>query len=195
MQIAQDVGESYAVRAEAVEALGALGDESHLPIILAALETPSHADVIQRAALTALRRLNHKDGLDGAITLCSPAAAVRTRSSAIGVVAELSKHDPKKAYEAIEPLLWSHVERTRNSAGAALSRIKDERGVATLRRAAESHPVESFRTSCAAWADRLAGSLAGDDLGGVQEEIGRLRREVEALRSEVDKMEKEGKGG
>jgi aminopeptidase N len=193
VEIAGDTAESYAVRAEAVEALGSLGDESHLPLINAALATPSQSDVIQRAALTALRRLDLAEGLDGAITLCAPSSALRTRASAISTVADLSDHDPEKAFDAIEPLLWSNVERIRTSAGSALARIDDERGLTSLRNAAETHAMPSFRDSCRAWADRLAGRLSGDDLDGVQEELGRLQRELQDLKNQLDKLDKEGK--
>ncbi len=194
-QIAADPSESYAVRAEAVEALGTLGDETYLPLLMDAMATPSQGDVIQRAALTAFRQLDMAEGLDAAIALCGPQTAMRTRSSAISTVASLSEHDPEKAYDAVEPLLWSHVESTRNAAGSALSRIKDERGLTTLRNAAETYPVVSFRESCSGWADRLSGLLNGDDLEGVQKELGRLQREVEDLKSKLDKMETDEKNG
>lgn len=177
---------SYAVRAASIDAIGALGDSSHAPVVMSLLDTPSQHDQIRQAALGALAALDAEAGLDAAIRYIGPGNLQRVRAAALSAISRLAKHDRAKAFDAVSPLLYDSVERVRLAAASALVGIEDERGVELFRRAANNHPNPDFRRNCEQWADRLAGRLSGDRIETLQETVGRLRREIGDLQRAVD---------
>jgi aminopeptidase N len=186
-QIAQDRGETYAVQGEALEGLGAIGDESDLPLLIAALGVESQHDQVRRSALAALADLGEPAALDDAIEYTRFGHLARTRPAAISAVATLAETDEQKARAAaaLIPILRDREVRARSAAGAALARIGHESALDELRRLARSDRSESFRASCERWADAVA---AG---GRADEPVSRMRRDIEALEREVERLKEE----
>lgn len=189
-QIAANQSESYAVRSSALGAVGEMGSRDHLDILLDAVDHDSQHDQVRRAALSALADLDEPEGLDAALRFVSENFPARTRPTAISAVGDLAHHDKEKAYDAIAPLLYDRYERARYAAAAALVDIEDERGVAYLRNAAETHRVETLRDYCERSANRLSGRLSAEDLDETKEELGRITKELDDLKRKFEDLEK-----
>lgn len=178
---------SYAVRAAAIRAIGSLGDESHVPVVMSFIDTPSQHDQIRQAALGALASLDTPQGLDAAIRYVGPGYLQRTRAAALSAIGALAKHDREKAYDAVAPIIYDGTDRVRSAAAFALVRIEDERGVDLFRRAAKNHPHPGVRDAAGSFADRLAGRLSGDDVESLQETVGELRNRLRDLESKLNR--------
>lgn len=145
---------SYDCRALAIRRLGALKASAHADLILAMVETPSHAEKIRLAALAALADLNDPRGLEPAITASRFGMPDRARPAAIGVVGRLGAHQRQAAVQALLPLLDDPERRSVLAAGAALADLKATEARPRIAAMAESGPTWA-RDEAAKWLARL----------------------------------------
>lgn len=187
---ASDDEESYACRAEALEQLGRVGDESHLDILVAALDVRSQHDQVRAGGIRGLRELDHPDALGAVIPFTKPGHYSRLRPVAIAAVAELAHHDPDAAFEAIRPIAFDHEVRARRAAAEALVDLEDERGLEVLEQVASTARVRAWREAAEEMRDALAAALARDETAIEQRrQVEELRRELDKLKSQIEKIE------
>lgn len=188
-KLAVDRAAPYGVQAGALRWLGAVGEEKDQPILAKALTVDSRDDTVRASAIRAIRDLEAPGALELIIPYTREGNLSRTRPAAIAAVGDLAEQDPEAAYDAIVPILDDqHEDRARTTAARTLVKIKDDRGVAVLRRIARIHPKPAFRDLCGTMADRLGAAARADDNDAdtaTLERIESLERQLEELQAQI----------
>lgn len=190
--VAASKEESYATRAEAIRALGALGSAADLPTLRTALTVESQHDSVRQAAVEAIADLGEAEALPDLLKLTAHGRFSRTRpiaaNAAARLAADLPENEKRAAFEVLAPLLYDSESRTRAGAQSALVSLRHDQGVQELKRMSRTwrHPDERHKAGQAA--DRLAAAIAGRGSDeSMRGELNRLRRDVEDLKAQREK--------
>jgi len=124
------------VQVEATRALGALGAEKHLGLIVKNLKTPSYRDVLASAAVSALASVRHSKVLPRLKAAAQAPSPYGARVAALRALSEFAVQDP-----SLVPWLCARAEdpdeRITLTAVAALGATEDERTLPLLERLAK----------------------------------------------------------
>jgi aminopeptidase N len=151
---------SIKVRAASLVALGRLQAAQHQRVINAALEVPSHADVVRQGALESLAHLKPADGVRLAAKYVGPGYDGRTRARAAANLGELASIDRDGAYAALRTALRDRELRVQRAAGEALVALGDERALTDFERVSKQARAQEWREDLDRWAEALRAKLS-----------------------------------
>lgn len=126
---------SYYAQADAIEGLTELGAAKAYDLCVEALDIPSYSDVIRRAGLAGLVRLNDPRGIDHALHWAAYGMPSHSRGSAIKALSKLACIDPKRKTEIREflvALLDDPSLKIRGNAMYALCTLGDPKAIPDL---------------------------------------------------------------
>ncbi|HJZ84107.1 MAG TPA: M1 family aminopeptidase [Polyangia bacterium] len=185
---------SYYVEAEAVLALCRTRAPQALEMARAALERPSHVDIIRQLACQGLGELREPDErrADAIALLRAQTAYGRppnSRREAATALGKLGEGRPE-ARETLEDLLADPEFRVRLAAAGALGTLGDARALSALDAALPRELDGRVRRRIKEVArDLRAGRTREDALRALRDDLDRLRAEHAQLRSQLDKLE------
>ena len=184
---------SYYVEAACVRALAKAHPKPE-SLLLAALDRPSHNDVIRQAALDSLRSLDAPRHVKTFAGYTKPAFSLRTRQTAARALAVAAlpgapEEEVERALEALRPLLRSRARRLRRAALAALAPMG--KAARPLLDEVERMANQDANDRVRAHAKRVLGSLRRD--APPNEQLRRLeeaRRKAEESQRSLEKRVK-----
>lgn len=150
---------SLRVRNASLRVLSELDMPVALPLLTQALRVSSQHDSARQTAIRALAAGNVPDALRMVAPYAGEGFDGRTRAAAIDAVSQLASQDPALAFDTLVAQLRGRENRPRMSAAGALVRLRDPRGVALLRRAAEEHRAPELAEQLRLRAEELEAAL------------------------------------
>jgi aminopeptidase N len=151
---------SERTRAAALIGLGKLKAREHLPLLLAALDTPSQHDRLRQGALDALAAMDAPGTIGHIARFALPGTLNRTRPSAIKALAKVSAQDPEVAFKVLALVLKDRERRAWEAAGPALVEVADERALAEFEAVAATKRDPEDQEKLHGWAAELKEKLA-----------------------------------
>jgi aminopeptidase N len=183
---------SYFAVAAALSALVKVDRDGCAADLLAALERPSHDEVILDAAANGLAEIEHPAALEKLLAILNPPAPPERRSAVLTAVAKLGRGD-SKITQAIAQQLDDPRRGIRARAIAALGETGDSGAIEIL--LAQRDKVQ--RGAALAAIDQAIEKLRrSTSLDKVQQELANLKMENQRLEERLKALEKiiEGKG-
>ncbi len=153
---------SQRVRSEAVRAMGHLGSDKALGVVLHASKEPSQHDRIKQAALDAFVSLDVPEGLSFAIEMSQDGHLDRPRSKAIRTIVKLSHHDESRAFDALLSALGARQRRAWVAAGGALVELKDQGALEALQTLHDTLRANDDQDRVQTWIEKLSENPAED---------------------------------
>lgn len=152
--------ESLKVRNAAMKGLARLKVPEGADIVVAALQSSSQSDEARQAALESLVDFMPKDAMGLASFYAGPGFDNRTRGAACEAMVEIAKksNDPKNvdiAVKRLGELLTVRENRVRMSAGDALVKLGDVRGIEALESAKSKFTAPEITQRFEAFANQL----------------------------------------
>ncbi|MCH8045118.1 MAG: HEAT repeat domain-containing protein [Planctomycetes bacterium] len=181
---------SYYAAAEALRTLAKVDKQNCAVDLRAALNSPSHREVILSAACDELVKL--RDGQAAAMLgeLLKGPLTPQRRVVIVGALGRL-KPDDEQVLDQLEKLLDDDRRNVRRSVVSALAEIDNPRSRKLLqaRRSKEEHPRAIHAI------DEALKKLAGrrSDLSQLRKQLDELRKQNQQLQDRVKKLEKHGK--
>ncbi len=167
--------QSYFAIAEALRTLVKIDRNGCRAELLAALRTPSHQDVILKAACDGLVELKDRAAADEMSAMLDQPSSPLRRAILLGSLARLKNDDPTLA-EKLDKQLDNNRASVRRAAVDALVSLGDPRAISVLlaRRAKEQDPARLIR----------AIDDGVEELRTKERNIAQLTKEVESLKSQ-----------
>ncbi|HEX2252389.1 MAG TPA: M1 family aminopeptidase [Thermoanaerobaculia bacterium] len=190
---------SYYARAAAADSLGRYSENKDevLPLLMRALDQPSHREVVREAALASLARLRATEARERIERLARYGAPAESRGAAMRALAILARGDDDESDSVREMLVAT--ARTdgsfsgRQAAYRALGELGDARALPVLDDIAARDVHTQQRNAAAAAARDLRRRAGGD--AELRERVDELEAELERLRRQVSAVADEMGGG
>jgi aminopeptidase N len=188
--------DSHAAQAAAAKSLGKFAEQRSqvVPALLRALDRPSHRDVLQEAALTALADLDARETFDQGVRFARWGAPPNSRGKALTTLARWGHEDPQrteKVRKVLEGYLDDPVYLVRIGLFEALAELGDPAAIPALERAErnEADDGQRLRAADAIRKIREQEAQRSAEAGGLAERVQQLEREAEVLRSRIEALE------
>lgn len=176
---------SYFAVAEALRALAKVDADGAKADLVAALETPSHQDVILRAASESLADKPDDAIRDKLLAMLNAPSTPSRRAAILGAVAKFGKGSPAVTKQIAE-FLDDSRPRVRIAAVAALGSTGDQAAIDVL---AKFRDREKKPGNIRNIDDAIEKLKSGKDAATVRSDVDKLRQENDSLRDRVKKLE------
>jgi aminopeptidase N len=187
--------ESHAARAAAAKALGKFRDHRSeaIPVLVRALEEPTHRDVLQEAALASLAELDAPETFDLAVRYARWGAPSNSREDALKALARwaAARRDPKtteRVRKVLEGYLTDPVYLVRNGVFDALGELGDPAAIPALERAGRNEADDEQRLSAEEAIRTIGEKQAAEraETRDLEQRVIQLEREVEVLKAKPE---------
>jgi aminopeptidase N len=190
---------SYYAAGAAAASLGRIRTAGAAKAMRAALQAPSHRNVIPIQALSGLASLRDPAQLPVILGEARPGRTARLRAAALMNAARLARELPPEdrtaVREAAEEALRDPLYFVRRGAVAALETLGDMRSLPALRGVAESDVEGAVRYGARVAVNAISrGRGREDELENLREEIEKLRRSDLELKERLEKIEARRQG-
>ncbi|MDH3197254.1 MAG: M1 family aminopeptidase [Candidatus Krumholzibacteria bacterium] len=189
---------AYGVQEAAVASLVSMRADGAAKACEDAMGLESHGNVVRNAGMAGLAELGETRALSLIQRYCRSGNARTQRHAAMAAYARLAKQlrsegERERAADFLAAQLDDWHVKTRLAAVGALESLGEKAGVAPLRRAASSDPLEQVRGAARRAADRLE-SLGSEktDVEAAKARIRRLEDRVDELGDEVEALRRAG---
>lgn len=176
---------SYYVVAEALRSLAKIDAAGAKPDLVAALELPSHRDVILKAAAESLADKPDDAIRDKLLAMLSTPSMPSRRAAVMDAVAKFGKGNPAVTKQ-IAAFLDDSRPRVRIAAVVALGNTGDPGAIDLL---AKARNAESRPRNVRLFDDAIEKLNNGKDAASVRTDLDKLREENDSLRDRVRKLE------
>lgn len=186
--IAED--QSYAAVAEALRTLVKVDRENAAKDVLAAIDQPSHREVILRAVCDGLVELEVPDAKEKVLAVLNPPSTPQQRVAAMDALAKLAREGDSEITEALIEQLQDSRRLVRSAAATALA----ETGDAAALDALLARRDKEQRAAMLATVDKAIKKLRSDNnLAKLQKEVEDLRAKNRQLDERIDELEQKAK--
>jgi len=176
---------SYETVAAALRALVKVDREGCRPDLVAALETPSHREVILRAAAESLAEIEDRESLPTLLKILEPPAEHERRMAVMNAVAKLGGGDAKITAKLAGQLSSSRIG-VRRAAIKALGKTGDRDAVEILR---EHKTRETSRWLQKAADEAIESIESGSDLKKLKSKMESLEKKNRVLEERLQRLE------
>jgi aminopeptidase N len=176
---------SYYAAADALGSLVKVDRQGVKPDLMAALERPSHNEVILRAACEGLADIDDESSRPKLLAMLEQGVPHERRSAAMRAIARMGKGD-KAVTEKLGQQLNDGRLSVRESAIRALAATNDPAAVDLLQ---ARRPKELRARTVESIDEAIAKLRGGNDLNALRQRVGSLEEEKKALEGRVKKLE------
>ncbi|MFN2464741.1 MAG: M1 family aminopeptidase [Candidatus Dormibacteria bacterium] len=185
---------SYYAAAAAAASLGTIGRPDTAPDLVAALDRPSHRDVISHGALRGLAALQRPEHLATILARSAPGTNQHVRATALVSAARLARALGREQREEVRQIATQNLRDplyfVRRAAIQSLELMGDEEAIPALQATVDRDVEGAVRYEARVAIHNLReGSVRQHDIAGVRDDVDALRRQNRELRERVDRLE------